>query len=313
MTSSQDTRESLKRKSPVSPGGKAVVFDFRRPDRVPKSQIRVVQSLYEGFLRTLGSSLSADLRTYVKVRLISIEQQTYAEFIAGLTNPTCLVSLGMSNKRSRALLDLSPPLVFSMLEVLLGAKAGASANTSREITEIEQNILDDILRGITQSLQETWRAGGEIDFGLQGIDKDPQAVQAFEYAEPVVVFSSEIQFSELAGVMKFAMSSIAIKMMGQKLERQRSLERAEVSGSERRRLFNMLKKTSLRAEARLQGSSILVRDVLDLQLGQVLALGQPLDQELDCTLNGKLMYKGRIVSTGTKKAFRVDTVCRNGD
>src|SRR4249919_4347633 len=73
----------------------AVKFDFRRPDRIPKSQVRAIHLLHDTFVRNLVSSLSAYLRSYLTVNLVSVEQLSYAEFLDGLPSPTCIVSLGL--------------------------------------------------------------------------------------------------------------------------------------------------------------------------------------------------------------------------
>src|SRR5437764_7255813 len=74
----------------------AVAFDFRRPDRIPKSQIRAIQLLHDTFVRNLVSSLSVYLRSYLTVNLVSVEQLSYAEFLDALASPTCIVPLGCS-------------------------------------------------------------------------------------------------------------------------------------------------------------------------------------------------------------------------
>ena len=73
----------------------AARFDFRRPDRIPKSQVRAIHLLHDTFVRNLVSSLSAYLRSYLTVNLVSVEQLSYAEFLDGLPSPTCMVSLGL--------------------------------------------------------------------------------------------------------------------------------------------------------------------------------------------------------------------------
>ena len=66
----------------------AVAFDFRRPDRIAKSQLRAIHLLHDTFVRNLVSSLSAFLRSYLIVNLVSVEQLSYAEFLEGLPSPT---------------------------------------------------------------------------------------------------------------------------------------------------------------------------------------------------------------------------------
>ena len=61
----------------------------------------------------------------------------------------------------------------------------------------------------------------------------------------------------------------------------------------------------LRVEARLEGAGILIRDLLDLKLGQVIAFSHPLGRPLDCAVNGQQVYKGEVVTIGTKVAFQI--------
>jgi len=106
--------EDRKRETP------AAKFDFRRPDRIPKSQVRAIYLLHDTFVRNVVSSLSAYLRSYLTVNLVSVEQLSYAEFLDGLPSPTCLVSLGLSPYDGNGVMELNPSLVFPILEMLLG-------------------------------------------------------------------------------------------------------------------------------------------------------------------------------------------------
>src|SRR5215471_2684115 len=79
-------------------------YDFRRPDRIAKDQLRAIHLLHENFARSLASSLSAYLRAYVAVNLISVEQLSFVEFSQCLPSPSCLVSLGLRPYEGNAVL-----------------------------------------------------------------------------------------------------------------------------------------------------------------------------------------------------------------
>ena len=51
--------------------------------------MRALQTMHEGFGRNFGAALSALLRTMVEVKLTSVDQLTYSEFVFSLENPTC--------------------------------------------------------------------------------------------------------------------------------------------------------------------------------------------------------------------------------
>src|SRR6266480_966070 len=86
------------------PAKRALPYDFRRPDRIAKDQLRAIHLLHENFARTLASSLSAYLRAYVAVNLVSVEQLSFMEFSQCLPSPSCLVSLGMRPYEGNAVL-----------------------------------------------------------------------------------------------------------------------------------------------------------------------------------------------------------------
>src|SRR5882672_7540166 len=97
---SQEEIDSVFRNEPGAledddPARRAQPYDFRRPDRIAKDQLRAIHMLHENFARSLASSLSAYLRAYVTVNLVSVEQISFREFIQCLPSPTCIVSLGM--------------------------------------------------------------------------------------------------------------------------------------------------------------------------------------------------------------------------
>src|SRR3954470_10740912 len=95
-------------------------YDFRRSDRIPKEQIRALRTVHDTFARSLASSLSAYLRTYVNVNLISVEQLSFREFTACLPSPTCLAVMQIKPFDGIAILELNTGLALPMIEILLG-------------------------------------------------------------------------------------------------------------------------------------------------------------------------------------------------
>ncbi|MGE0001033.1 MAG: flagellar motor switch protein FliM, partial [Fimbriimonadaceae bacterium] len=61
------------------------VYDFRRPDKFSKEQLRTLQMLNEGFGRLAGSSLAANLRLPVSFELVALEQVPYEEYLRGIS------------------------------------------------------------------------------------------------------------------------------------------------------------------------------------------------------------------------------------
>src|ERR1044072_7979305 len=186
----------------------AVRFDFRRPDRIPKSQVRAIHVLHDTFVRNLVSSLSAYLRAYLAVKLVSVEQLSYAQFLDGFPSPTCMVSLGLSPYDGNGVLELNPSLVFPILEMLLGGSGKSSGSIQRDITEIEQKLLDGLFRIILHDLREAWKAVTAVDFTIESMETEPQLLHLMAPNEAVVSIGIEVRIGETVGMVNIGLPAL---------------------------------------------------------------------------------------------------------
>jgi flagellar motor switch protein FliM len=286
-------------------GKRAVAFDFRRPDRISKSQLRAIHQLHDNFVRALASSLSAYLRSYVIVNLVSVEQLSYSEFLGCLPSPTCLASLGLKPYDGNAILELNSTLVFPVLEILLGGDGKLQLSAQREVTEIEQVLLGGFFEMVLRDLHEAWKFVTPIEFSIDRIETEPQFLQILAPNEAVVAVAIEIRVGDAIGMMNIAMPSIIIKMMRQKFDQQWLLRKAASTESEQLRVMKLIQPAELKTEVYLSGPHLLLRDLIGLEEGDVLGLEFPVTRPLDLLLSGSTKYCGEIVHRGNRVAFRV--------
>jgi flagellar motor switch protein FliM len=288
-------------------------YDFRRPDRIAKDQLRAIHLLHENFARSLASSLSAYLRAYVSVNLVSVEQLSFKEFTQCLPSPTCLVSLAMRPLEGNAVLELNPSLVFPVLEMLLGGNGRTAARIQREITEIEQSILEGMHRLMLQNLKSAWHSVTHLDFEIESHETEPALLQMLAPNEALVAISLEVRVGENAGMMNIGIPSIIIKMLRQKFDQQWSVRKTELTEEEHRRMLRMVRPANLLLDARLQGPTLVLDDLLELTEGDVLQFDYRSENPLNLLVNGRLIYKGHVVGMGAKRAFRVAEIHKPAD
>ena len=285
---------------------KAELFDFRRLDRIAKSQLRAIHLLHDNFVRNLVSSLSAYLRTYLIVNLVSVEQLSYAEFLECLPSPTCIASLGLKPYDGNAVLELNSSLIFPILEILLGGNGKASTSIQREITEIEQNLLDGLFRIILRDLKEAWKGVTTIDFSVESLETEPQFLQILAPTEAVVAIAIEIRIGETIGMMNIAIPSIIIKMMRQKFDQQWTVRKTESTSNEQIRILDLIRPARVSAEIVLEGPTLLLEDMVKLEEGDVLTFDYAVDKPLGLLINGKRKFSGQIATIGPKLGFSVE-------
>src|SRR5262245_49358075 len=115
---------------------KVVTYDFKRPERVGKEQMRALQSLHESFGRNFGAALSALLRSIVEVKLTSVDQLTYSEFVFSLENPTCFNLINAEPLEGNLILDINPAILYPIIDRLLGGGKETGTIARRQLTEI---------------------------------------------------------------------------------------------------------------------------------------------------------------------------------
>jgi flagellar motor switch protein FliM len=297
--------KKLKEGSADDAAKSAQVYDFRRPDRIAKDQLRAIHLLHENFARSLASSFSAYLRAYVAVNLVSVEQISFMEFTQGLPSPTSIIALGMKPYDGTAVLEINPTLVFPILEMLLGGSGKVPTKINREVTEIEQSILEGLIRIILQDLRTAWHAVATMEFSIEAHETEPQLLQFLAPNEAVIAISIEVRVGDTFGMMNIGIPSIIVKMLRQKFDQQWSVRKTEATEVEHARMLRLIRTAHVQMDARLHGPTMGVETLLDLQEGDVVAFDYPMERPVDITINGKLKYHGEIVSTGRKRALQI--------
>ncbi len=292
---------------------RAQPYDFRRPDRIAKDQLRAMHMIHETFARSIGSSMSAFLRAYVAVNLVSVEQLSVAEFSRSLPSPTCLINLAMAGFDNNALMELNPTILFPILELILGGSSANPAKIEREITEIERAILDGLFRILIKDLKDAWRlVPAALDFRIDGFETDPQLLQILSPNEAVVAISIEIRIGDNAGMLNIGIPSIIIKMLGQRMD-QHSVRKSELTEAEHQRIMRLLRPAALRMDVRLTGPTLTVRDLLHLDTDDVLTFDYPIQRPMIVHLNGRPKYTAHVVATGRKRAVELEAPITNHD
>jgi flagellar motor switch protein FliM len=308
---SQEDIDALFKTQAGGPGStplraKAVPYDFRRSDRIPKEQIRALRVVHDTFARSLASSLSAYLRTYVTVNLISVEQLSFREFTTCLPTPTCIAVVRMSPMEGVALLELSPALAFPMIEVLLGGGKLRPVAVEREMTAIEQQIFDSLLVLILQNLAVSWQSVAKVNFAIESHETEPALLQVLPPNEAIVVIATEIQIAETSGMMNIGIPSSIVKLLRQRFDQQWAARRASSPDDDGHRIFDLIADVPVELDVHLCGSTITFENLLGLGEGDILQFEQRTDHSATCFANGVGKFRGRVVVSGGKKAVAIE-------
>lgn len=280
-------------------------YDFRQPDRIPKDQLREIHLLHENFCRNLASSLSAYLRAYVMVNLVSVLQLSFAEFIQCFPSPTCLAVLSLRPFEGKGILEFNPALAFPIIEILLGGPGTSNLTIRREITDIEQAVLDGALRIMLRDLRDAWTSVANFDLKMESLETEPQLVQTLSPNEPVVAVGIEVKIGNNTGMLNFGVPAIIIKMLRQKFDQRWSVRKSEPGSEETARMARLAAASPVKIRAELRGPAISVRNILKMQAGDVIAFDYPAARPIGVLINGKPKFEAYLATAGVKKAIQL--------
>jgi flagellar motor switch protein FliM len=288
-TSGQGPREDA-RPSLSSDG--ITAYNFRRPDRVSKEQLRSLHFLHDRFAKNLSTSLSAFLRAMTNVSILSVEQFTYSEFLMSLPDPTAFYSLAMPPLDGVGALEVNPAVAFSMVDRMLGG-TGDSPAPNRALTEIEQNVMDSVVKLVLEHLTETWRAITDVRFRIQGRETRPQMLQVTGPNEGVILLAFDIVVGEGRGMLSISIPAAAIETMEEKVAEGWNRTKRQPSAIEAARLQANLGRVPLPVKTLLE-TRMSARDVLALQAGDVVALGHSAASPVEIHVGGVRRFTGRL-------------------
>lgn len=267
-------------------------YNFRRPDRVSKEQLRSLHFLHDRFAKNLGTSMSAFLRAMTNVTMLSVEQFTYGEFLMSLPDPTAFYSVAMPPLDGVGALEVNPSIAFAMVDRMLGG-TGDSPAPNRALTEIEQNVMDSVVKLLLEHLTETWRAITDVRFRIQGRETRPQMLQVTGLNEGVILLAFDIAISEARGMLSLAIPAAAIETMEEKVAEGWNRTRRQASPAEMARLQVNLGRVPLSVKTQLE-TRMTAREVLALRPGDIVAMPQPATAPVEIHVGGVQRYTGRL-------------------
>ena len=249
-------------------------YDFRRPERVSKEQFKGLQSLFEAYSREVSIVFPPFLRTVVRIDLSSIDQLTYDEFILSVARPTSLTVIDMAPLEGTAVLEMSPSIVFPVVDRVLGGK-GATLSEPRELTEIENRIISRIVNMMLDSLKRAWEQLIEFDLSIVQQESDPLIVQIVSGSEMVILVGYEVHIGDTVGTMNFCIPLLVLNPILDQISQQDHFSRRmseEMAVFTRKAITNHLYNVKIPVDAILGEAQLLLADVARLQVGDVVQL-----------------------------------------
>ena len=287
---------------------KIAPYDFKRPERVGKEQMRALQTLHEGFGRSFAAGLSAMLRSMVEVKLTSVDQLTYSEFVFSLENPTCFNLLKAEPLEGNLILDINPSILYPIIDRLLGGGREASHLARRPLTEIELRLVSRITNLFLDELRRAWDNVMTLSLEVVRVESNPQLVQIVPPNEVVVLISFELTIGEMRGMMNLCIPYNTIERISGKLSANSWIAygRRQATPESIQQISQALHSSLVEINVQLARTHISAGELIGLRVGDVITTDHDIRRALLVTVENHAKFHARPGAYKGHKAICIE-------
>jgi flagellar motor switch protein FliM len=311
LSSGEMDAEDLKKEEVTR---KVSVYDFKRAVRFSKDHIRSLTRIHENFARYLTTYFSAQLRTFVQINVVQVEQLPYDEFIRSIPKMTILNIFEAEPLEGRMVLEIHPNVAYAMLDRMLGGQ-GIAPSKITNMTEIETIVMERIFSRTFESLQEAWRTVIDMSPRLEALETNPQFMQIVSPNETIALISFSTKIGDTTGMINLCIPHVVIEPIMGKLSAHHWFvsQKKERAPEEVEMLEQRLQKAKLPIVAELGESAITIKEFLGLNVGDVISLNKTVGDGLAIKVGDKLKFIGSPGSVKDRLAVQVDEVISEGE
>ncbi|CUS83987.1 flagellar motor switch protein FliM [Candidatus Kryptobacter tengchongensis] len=293
-----------------------VPYEFRRPSRVSKNQIRTIQTLHQNFAESLGYYLTSRLQTPVTIQVENVDQLFYSEYILSIEKPSVIFTLSAGEGRGEIIFEVGLELSFMLIEKLLGGSIETleigKRKIARALTQIEQNLIRSIVERSTSDLEKAWSIIDTFKFKIIKYESDPDIVQIAPSSEIVLVISFIVTLGDRNYRMSICYPVFVIEETLAKMTLQRFMSVRKYTSEEYTKyIAEKIKTTKVPVIVELGQSEITLADLINLNIGDVILLNTKVDSEVKIYIAGKLKLYGKPGVFGGKKAVKITKIATN--
>ena len=286
-------------------------WDPRQAGRIGREQMRAISLLHETFARNLTNSLGAYLRTAFTTALVSAEHLKYSDFLRTIPEVAYLANCQINPMQATGLLQLDLAVAFPIVDVLLGGE-GKGALPAREITAIEELILETVMRIVCRELQVAWQSL-QIEFHFGQRQQPEEAQHLLPNEEKTLSLSFEVTMAESRGTLNIAVPATISNALLRKISAQwtssRARPMAEVGNQIRARLMACPFELALG----IPSMPLSLGKLVNLAPGSLLVFERAIQEPASLMVRERRLFRAQAARQGLKRAARVlDVIDQTG-
>ena len=252
---------------------KVKLYDFNSPQKFSKEHIRTLEVVHDNYARIISNYLTGQTRQSVKVRLETVEQIKYEEFLHSVQNPTIITVFKMPPLAGNIIFETNPQFSRRVIDILLGGNGDRQVET-KEFSDIDKNIMRQVTGGMISNLKLAWDNILDVEPEVEGIETNPAINQTLAPNDPVALITFSVDMNKQSTFINMCIPYLSIEKILDRLVVQYAFsnEDENLKAESRERLEDNIIKVDVEVRAELGHSKLTVDDFLRLTTGDVIKL-----------------------------------------
>jgi len=251
-------------------------YDIGRQERIVRGRMPTLEIINERFARNFRIGLFNLIRRTAEISVSPVTVIKYSEFVRNLVVPTNLNLIHMSPLRGTALFVFDPNLVFLVIDNMFGGDGRFHMRVEgRDFTLAEQRIIKKMLEVTFEEYRKAWEPIYPIQFEYVRSEMNTQFANIATPTEVVVVCTFNIELGAGGGDFHVCMPYSMIEPIRDLLTSTMQADRAEADERWVSQLTLQVQDAQVELVANLGQTSVTLRQILDLKVGDVISLDLP--------------------------------------
>ena len=307
MTASSSTHETITAESGLQKPRARTIHscNFRYAGRLSNENARALTALHEKFALNVTNSLELYLGSSLRLKLLSLEQQASIDYIGGVASNNFLLPCSLNVMESNALIEMDIALVFPIIDLLLGG-AGIASEQTRELTEIDEEIMQSVTALIVKQVERSWRT---LNLSLTPgrCIKPGMIQQVFLANEKLVLLVFEMTVGGTTGLFSLALPTSFVGFLLRHLKAAQSKKVSTLRLMRNPSLRERILDCEFKVAADITQMRVLVKDLIDLKPGMSIKMKTPVKTPGRLTVEGVELFEALPVRNGLRKAAQLSS------
>lgn len=287
--------------------GDVTPFAFGTPRQLSQRQKNVLRSLFGNFAEAFAAYLVGRLQCEVSVAVTIVAENTLADLVKATQSPSALFSFSLEPGKLHALMNVNPRLALATISRLLGG-GGEPVEHERPLTKIEQNIFRAVAVKAIAILESTLAPVAEIRCAYDRYERDIELLTLGSPEAKFLMLGMEISFSDQVHTFTIALPASVLQPALEDPHTGADGEADDKHGPWSDLLLKKIERTPVSVSCILGEAELSLRQLMELEPGDVVLTGTSISDQLDLKIGGKKRAEGRPGVVNGKKAIKITTI-----